>query len=38
MSLPDDASDDRATRTYTLVIVTEAVVIAALWVMQRIFS
>ena len=38
MTVPDGPSEDGAARTYTLVVVTEVVVIAALWLMQRVFG
>jgi hypothetical protein len=38
MGLPDDPSDGRAARTYVLVVITEVVVIAALWLIQRAFG
>jgi hypothetical protein len=34
----DDPLRDRAKRTYILVIICEAVVIAALWAFERMFS
>jgi hypothetical protein len=38
MSVPDRASDGVGARTYVLVVVTEVVVIAALWLLQRVFG
>jgi hypothetical protein len=38
MGLADGSSDDRAARTFTLVVVTEVAVIAALWLFQRAFG
>ena len=38
MSVPDGPPDQSAARTYVLVVVTEAVVIAALWLIQRVFG
>lgn len=38
MSLSRDPEDDRAGRTYVLVVVCEVVVIAALWIFQRAFA
>jgi hypothetical protein len=37
MSVAEDADDPRAGRLYSLVIVCEAVVIAALWLLGRTF-
>jgi hypothetical protein len=38
MSLPADASSPRMRRSYTLVIIIEIIVLAALWALGRIFS
>ena len=38
MSVPDRTSDDRAVRTYVLVVICEASVIAGLWILQRVFA
>ena len=38
MSLPDRTSEDRAARTYVLVFICEAAVIAGLWILQQVFA
>ena len=38
MSVPADSPDESATLTYSLVVVTEIVVIAMLWLIQRVFG
>ena len=38
MAVPDDVSDDGAALTYALVVVTEVLVIVALWLIERAFG
>jgi hypothetical protein len=38
MSVPDRTSEDRAARTYVLVVICEAAVITGLWILQRVFA